>query len=120
MSEDAPIRSTRSAFVGRVGELAELAAGLEDARGGRGRLFLVTGEPGIGKTRLADEVAAQAASSAMTVLRAGCWEGGGAPAYWPFVQMLRAALSGAEHEARLKLLSAGNATPIAQAVAQLA
>ncbi|HZY58837.1 MAG TPA: AAA family ATPase, partial [Candidatus Binataceae bacterium] len=119
MSEEAPIRSARGAFVDRVGELAELAAGLEDARGGRGRLFLVTGEPGIGKTRLADEVAAQAVSSAMTVLRAGCWEGGGTPAYWPFVQVLRAALSGAEREARLKLLSAGNAPHVALDLAQL-
>jgi tetratricopeptide (TPR) repeat protein len=99
--------------------MAELCAGLEDARGGRGRFFLVTGEPGIGKTRLADEIAQQAASSAMTVLRSGCWEGGGAPAYWPFVQMLRAALSGAERDPLLKLLSAANAPHVAQDLAQL-
>jgi predicted ATPase len=55
----------------------------------------------------------------MTVLRAGCWEGGGTPAYWPFVQMLRAALSGTEREARLQLLSAGNAAHVAQDLAQL-
>jgi hypothetical protein len=37
-------------FVGRDREVAELVAGLEDAVGGRGRLFLIAGEPGIGKT----------------------------------------------------------------------
>jgi hypothetical protein len=43
-------RSARS-FVGRDREVAELLAGLEDAIDGRGRLFLIVGEPGIGKTR---------------------------------------------------------------------
>lgn len=43
-------------FVGRSRELGELLAGLDDATGGRGRLFLLGGEPGIGKSRLADEL----------------------------------------------------------------
>jgi hypothetical protein len=48
------------AFVGRDREMAELAAALEDAVGGRGRLLLVTGEPGIGKTWLAEHLAERA------------------------------------------------------------
>jgi hypothetical protein len=47
--------SDPSTFVGRAAELAELHAALDDAAAGRGRLFLISGEPGIGKTRLADE-----------------------------------------------------------------
>src|SRR5262249_15021707 len=43
-------------FVGRSTELTELVTGLDDALSGRGRLFLLVGEPGIGKSRLADEV----------------------------------------------------------------
>jgi predicted ATPase len=43
-------------FVGRERELEELSSGLADARAGRGRLFLLVGEAGIGKTRLADEL----------------------------------------------------------------
>src|SRR5215467_13080651 len=39
-----------SLFVGRERELAELRAGLEDTLAGHGRLFLISGEPGIGKT----------------------------------------------------------------------
>src|SRR5215472_1877413 len=47
-------------LVGRDGELGELLAGLDDTASGRGRLFLLAGEPGIGKSRLADEAAARA------------------------------------------------------------
>ncbi|MCI0794977.1 MAG: ATP-binding protein, partial [Chloroflexi bacterium] len=46
------IRS-RGVFVGREKELAELTAALEDALAGQGRLVMLVGEPGIGKTRTA-------------------------------------------------------------------
>ncbi len=108
------VRSIHSALVGRDREVAELCAGLEDASAGRGRFFLVTGEPGIGKTRLADEVARRASDQAIAVLRAGCWEGGGAPACWPFVQVIRAALDGPDREVRRT-----NALRDAPALAQL-
>jgi predicted ATPase len=83
---------TRSvaAFVGRERELAELRAGLDDASAGHGRLFLLSGEPGIGKTRLAEEISIDASARGMRVVWGRCWEGGGAPAYWPFIQILRA------------------------------
>jgi DNA-binding SARP family transcriptional activator len=45
----------RGAFVGRDQELDELVGGLDDAFEGRGRLYLLVGEPGIGKSRLAEE-----------------------------------------------------------------
>jgi predicted ATPase len=45
-------RLGQSAFVGRERELRELQAGLDEVCSGRGRFFLVTGEPGIGKSRL--------------------------------------------------------------------
>ena len=77
-------------FVGRERELGELIAGLEDARAGRGRLFLLVGEPGIGKSRLAEELIAQAEARGTRVLIGRCWEAGGAPAYWPWTQALSA------------------------------
>ena len=76
-------------FVGRQREGDALRAGLTDAFFGRGRLFLLAGEPGIGKTRLADELASDAATRGARVLWGRCWEGGGAPAYWPWVQIIR-------------------------------
>ena len=78
------------AFVGRERELGELIAGLEDACAGRGRLFLLVGEPGIGKSRLAEELIAQAEARGTRVLIGRCWEAGGAPAYWPWTQSLSA------------------------------
>jgi DNA-binding SARP family transcriptional activator len=86
---DPPVESPRGAFVGRERELAELIAGLDDAFAGRGRLFMLVGEPGIGKSRLAEELTAYARARRARVLVGRCWEAGGAPAYWPWVQSLR-------------------------------
>jgi DNA-binding SARP family transcriptional activator/tetratricopeptide (TPR) repeat protein len=80
----------RSPLVGRESEVAELIVGLDDAFAGRGRLFLLAGEPGIGKSRLAEELISQARARGAQVLIGRCWEAGGAPAYWPWVQSLRA------------------------------
>jgi DNA-binding SARP family transcriptional activator/tetratricopeptide (TPR) repeat protein len=81
---------SRSAFVGREAELDELRAGLGAAVAGRGRLVLVSGEPGAGKSRLAEELTREAGTGGARILTGRCWEGGGAPAYWPWVQSLRA------------------------------
>ena len=80
---------TARRFVGRERELSELTAGLDEAASGRGSLFLLSGEPGIGKTRLAKEVADLAARREARVLWGHAWDGGGQPAYWPWVQILR-------------------------------
>ena len=77
--------ASASAFVGRELELGELAAGLDDAFAGHGRLFLLIGEPGIGKSRLAEELARHARVRGAQVLVGRCWEAGGAPAFWPWV-----------------------------------
>ncbi|MGZ4409692.1 MAG: ATP-binding protein, partial [Gaiellaceae bacterium] len=83
-------------FVGRVGELGELTSALGQAKAGRGAMILLAGEPGIGKTRLVDELVARIEAGGATVFWGRCWEGGGAPAYWPWVQILRAASAGIE------------------------
>ena len=87
-----------SPFVGRERELRDLLRGLDEARGGKGRLFLLSGEPGIGKTRLIDELALRASDRGAECLVGRCWEAGGAPAYWPWVQALRAYVRGCDPE----------------------
>ena len=87
-------------FVGRVRELAQVADGLNDALAGRGRLFLITASPGIGKTRLADEITAGVAARGVPVVWGRSWEAGGAPAYWPWLDPL-AALGGMVDDATL-------------------
>src|SRR5262249_8685648 len=94
-------------LVGRERELAELSAGLERAFSGHGGLFLLAGEPGIGKSRLAEELSMQARSKGARVLVGRCWEAGGAPAYWPWVQALRAHVQNAEATALREQLGTG-------------
>src|SRR5215471_2028147 len=106
-------------LVGRDGELGELLAGLDDTASGRGRLFLLAGEPGIGKSRLADEAAARARDRGFKVAWGRCWEAGGAPAYWPWVQSLRACVRGVSGEELRSQLGAG-APFAAQIVAEVA
>jgi eukaryotic-like serine/threonine-protein kinase len=82
-------RSSARPFVGRVQELAGLASALEEAASGRGSLVLLTGEPGIGKTRLMSELARLAGQRGARVVTGRCWEEGGAPPYWPWMQVVR-------------------------------
>ena len=102
-------RRASGIFVGRERELAELLAGVDEALEGRGRLFLVAGEPGIGKSRLTDELAAQARHRGVRVLYGRCWEAGGAPTYWPWVQALRAYVRDQPPDALRGQLGAGAA-----------
>ena len=107
--EAADHRGRRAAgvFVGRDRELGEILAAFDDARLGTGRLVLLTGEPGIGKSRLADELSAHAHARGATVLWGRCWEAGGAPAYWPWVQALRSYVRDRDRETLQRQLGAG-------------
>ena len=89
-----PSPSAIHQFIGREPELAELNAGLvEVITRSTGHLFLISGEPGIGKTRLAMQFANDAAARDVRVIWGRCWEGDGAPAYWPWIQVLRTLLA---------------------------
>lgn len=81
--------TTPGTFVGRQREMGVLQAALDDALSGQGRLVMLVGEPGIGKTRTAQELAALAGQRGAQVLWGWCYEEAGAPPYWPWVQSLR-------------------------------
>jgi DNA-binding SARP family transcriptional activator len=115
---DAAVTTPGDAFVGREREQAELLGGLDDSFAGRGRLFLLGGEPGIGKSRLAEELIARAAAHGAQVLVGRCWEAGGAPAYWPWVQSLRPYVREAEPDALRAQLGSG-AADLAQILPEL-
>lgn len=89
---DGPALLGRGAFVGRGHEMEQVVAALGEALGGRGTVFLLGGEPGIGKSRLAEEVSIKAREQGFRLLWGRCWEEGGAPAYWPWVQCIRSLL----------------------------
>src|SRR5262245_47729232 len=75
-------------FVGRAEEMARIASFLHRAQAGEGALVMVVGEPGIGKTRLAEEVAELARRERTCVLAGRCYEGEWAPPYGPFVEAI--------------------------------
>ena len=84
-----PVQVIGDGIVGRRRELDALRTRLEAARNGNGQLVLCAGEPGIGKTRLAQELAGIALAGGTAVAWGRCVEAEGAPAFWPWRQVLR-------------------------------
>jgi ATP/maltotriose-dependent transcriptional regulator MalT len=84
-----PAEVKTDTIVGRRREIEALRSWLEAAHRGSGRLVLCVGEPGIGKTRLAQELAGIALAAGITVAWGRCGGAEGAPAFWPWRQVLR-------------------------------
>jgi class 3 adenylate cyclase/tetratricopeptide (TPR) repeat protein len=106
-------------FVGRERELERLREAVDAALGGRGSLQLLVGEPGIGKTRAAEELATYARVSGARVYWGRCREDEGAPAYWPWVQAIRSYARDADPVALAWQLGAG-AAEVAQLIPEVA
>src|SRR5262249_58148818 len=81
-------RLGQTPFTGRTAELARLTRGLEEARGGRGGVVLVMGEPGIGKTRTLEEFAERVRAQGTLVLWGRCYEGEAGRPYGPFAEAI--------------------------------
>jgi class 3 adenylate cyclase len=111
-------RLAGGAFVGREREEKDLRSGFQDALSGRGRLLLLAGEPGIGKTRAAEELATYARLRNAQVLWGRCYEGEGAPAFWPWVQIIRSYVHERDPTALLSTMGVG-AADIAQVVSEV-
>ncbi len=90
---------TRSGFVGRETELHLIDRALARASPGRGSVILVTGEPGVGKTELADEAGRRARGSGVTVAWGRSDQDAGAPPFWPWTQVFRELIAGVGGEA---------------------
>jgi DNA-binding winged helix-turn-helix (wHTH) protein/tetratricopeptide (TPR) repeat protein len=108
----------RDRFIGRERALGRLRENLESALSGRSRVVLLVGEPGIGKTRTAEELAAEARAAGAETLVGRSVEGEGAPAYWPWVQIVRAFVGDRDRDALEPLLGA-RAAVIAQAIPEV-
>ncbi|HEX5764703.1 MAG TPA: AAA family ATPase, partial [Woeseiaceae bacterium] len=80
---------TRGSVVGRSLEAEAIAAALSGLENGRGHALYLAGEPGIGKSTLARLAASEAETRGIPVFWGFAWETGGAPAYWPWTQLLR-------------------------------
>jgi DNA-binding winged helix-turn-helix (wHTH) protein len=80
------------AFFGRERLMTVAQELLEGAEQGDARILLLSGEAGIGKTRALEQIAEVAEARGFRVFRSNCVEGEGAPAFWPWVQILRGAV----------------------------
>ncbi|MCO6010768.1 AAA family ATPase [Actinoallomurus purpureus] len=95
-------------LVGRRRELRLLDDALTAARGGEGRLMIVAGDPGVGKTRLCREIASHAEGAGFAVGWGTCWPEGGAPPLWPW----QAVLTGLGRETATDLLGGDRGGPV--------
>src|SRR6516164_6527691 len=86
----AAVRRGEAAIVGRDEVLARLRRAVDEAVAGRGLTVLLTGEAGIGKTALLRAAARYAEGTGARPAWGSGWPGGGAPGYWPWIQVLRA------------------------------
>src|SRR3954470_9109444 len=118
--EENPLESLAGGvFVGREAEMASLREAADDALAKRGQLVLLSGEPGIGKTRTSEELATYARVRGAKVHWGRCHEGEGAPAYWPWVQAIRSYIREADPVALAWEMGAA-ATEIARVVPEVA
>ena len=88
--------ATSELFVGRAKELAGLRRDLASIRSGQGKLTLLAGPAGYGKTSLVKVLARQASFAGLRVLWGRSSETGDTPPYWPWVQVIRSITRGAD------------------------
>jgi predicted ATPase len=105
-------------FIGREQETKELRVALNEAQSGKGHLFMLVGEPGSGKTRMTEQLATYARLCNALPLLGRCYEGEGAPAFWPWVQIVRSYAEELEPENLFSLMGPG-AADIAQVVSEI-
>src|SRR5262249_55064067 len=97
-------RIVRGRLIGRERELAEAAGAWRRTRAGEAQLLLISGEPGIGKSRLARELVALAEVSGATTLSGECYAEGGAP-YAAIAQLIQASFTQANYDLPLTSLA---------------
>ena len=76
-------------LVGREAELSTAQIALDEVAAGRGSVLTVTGEPGVGKSRLLEAIASRATDTGIRWLQTRCLSYGSAVPYWPFIEVLR-------------------------------
>ncbi|WP_203949894.1 BTAD domain-containing putative transcriptional regulator, partial [Planotetraspora thailandica] len=92
-------------LIGRTDELTKLRLAMEPAFTGGTGLVVLEGEPGVGKTHVLKELAAEADQRDATVIWGHCLEGEGAPSMWPWVQVVGGVLDKLPTVAREKWLA---------------
>lgn len=92
-SDLGPSVPPRETYIGREPVFATLRSAFESARVGAGRMVLLGGEAGVGKTRTAREFAEQARQAGASVHYGRCWRPGFAPPYRPWVELFESMIA---------------------------
>jgi len=87
------LRGSQDVFLGREGVLELIETSLQEVLQGATRCIVLTGGPGLGKTRTAEELYRRARKLGVHTWLGRCPDMEGVPAFWPFIQVLRAARS---------------------------
>ncbi len=106
-------------FVGRGAERAVLARALEQALSGYGKMVLIGGAAGVGKTRIAAEIGAEAARRGMLTLLGGCYDRDDPVPLIPFVEILESVLAQTPNPAMFRDTLGNDASEIARLLPQL-
>lgn len=89
----APSSGGAIGLVGRTDELDRLVDAARVAAAGEGRAVVISGEPGIGKTRLAEELVATVSNGEHVVVWARCQESASSAPYWGYTQIAEQVLA---------------------------
>ncbi|MGH7949209.1 MAG: ATP-binding protein, partial [Candidatus Binataceae bacterium] len=108
-----------TAFVGRDAERATLLRLLEQARSGEGKIVLIGGPAGVGKTRIAAEIGAQASRTGFLTYAGACYDRDDSVPFIPFVEVLEAALAQATSIDAFRQALGDDAAELARLLPQL-
>ncbi len=100
-------------LIGRAADLTALHMLIDQTKQGEGQVALVSGEAGIGKSRLVAEAKAYAAAQGFLPLQGNCFQTDSAFPYAPFLDLLRSYFSGSSH-----VTGQNDLTPFAQELSQ--
>ena len=100
-------------LIGRTAELAAFHLLIEQAKSGSGHVALLSGQAGVGKSRLVAEVKTTAAGQGFLLLQGNCFQADRAFPYAPFLDLLRSSFSGSS-----RLPSHRDLLPFAQELSQ--
>jgi tetratricopeptide (TPR) repeat protein len=106
-------------FVGREAERDILKRALEQSLDGRGKIVLIGGAPGVGKTRIGSEIGAEASRRGMLTLIGSCYDRDDPVPFVPFVEILDAALAQTPDQAAFREALGNDAAEIARLLPQL-
>jgi hypothetical protein len=99
-------------LVGRRLTVDALRSAVDAAMAGVGGVVLLAGEAGMGKTALAAEAAAYARTRGAVTVWGTCWEGEGAPGFWPWIQVVRALTAGVSAAGQVALAALTGAAEV--------